>query len=276
MNLPLKHIQSLLHRLITAPSGVAEGLAAEPSLPLGGLESVIRGDDRLSAEDRVGIYANMYFYRLLEILQEDFAATAALLGETKFHNLITGYLIEYPPIEPSVIWAGRYLSDFLRDHPLRNEYPFVADLAALERATIDVFRAADTTPLDASAMSAIPPERWAALKMRTVPATVILHAEWKVAEVLRAVEEKRDWGVPGRSGNRILVSRHNSRISYRELDEIEADALEMLGRGAAFGKVCEVLARDVSAESAPQEINSRLARWIGDGNLMLVPAKRRK
>ncbi|MGO9451577.1 MAG: putative DNA-binding domain-containing protein [Candidatus Binataceae bacterium] len=276
MNLPLKQIQSLLHRLITAPSGVAEGLAAERSLPSGGLETVIRGDDRLSAEDRVGIYANMYFYRLLEILQEDFAATAAVLGETKFHNLITGYLIEYPPTEPSVIWAGRYLADFLRDHPLRNEYPFVADLAALERATVDVFRAADTTPLDASAMSAIPPERWAALKMRTVPATVILHAEWKVAEVLRAVEEKRDWGVPARSGNRILVSRHNSRISYRELDDIEADALEMLGRGAAFGRVCEVLARDASAESAPQEINLRLARWIGDGNLMLVPAKRRK
>src|SRR5208282_839908 len=261
MNLPLKHIQSLLHRLITAPSGVAEGLAVERSLPSGGLESVIRGDDRLSPEERVGIYANMYFYRLLEILQEDFRATAAVLAETRFHNLITGYLIEYPPTEPSVIWAGRYLSDFLRDHPLRNEYPFVADLAALERATIDVFCAADAPALDAAAMSAIPAERWASLKMRTVPAAAILRAEWKVADVLRAVEEKRDWVVPTRSRLRILVWRHNSLVSYRELDDGEADALEMLRRGATFGKVCEVLARDVPEERAPQEINRRLAQW---------------
>ena len=73
----LNWVESLLYRLITAPSGVAEGLAQEKSLAHGGLARVIAGDDRLSAEERVDIYANMYFYRILDVLKEDFPATLA-------------------------------------------------------------------------------------------------------------------------------------------------------------------------------------------------------
>ena len=79
------------------------------------------GDDRLSAEARVDIYANMYFYRILDALKEDFPATLAVLGDDNFHNLITGYLIEYPPTEPSISYCGNHLADYLRDHPMRDE-----------------------------------------------------------------------------------------------------------------------------------------------------------
>ncbi len=131
----LKNLQSLLYRLITAPSGVAEGLAAERELSARGLDSIVLGDERLSAADRVDIYANMYFYRLLDALKEDFPATLAVLGADNFHNLVTGYILEYPPTEPSLYYCGRYLADYLRDHPLSESAPFIADLARLERAS---------------------------------------------------------------------------------------------------------------------------------------------
>ena len=126
----LKKLESLLYRLITAPSGVAEGLAAERELGAGGLDDIVLGDERLSAEARVDIYANMYFYRLLDALKEDFPATLAVLGADNFHNLVTGYLLEYPPTEPSLYYCGRHLAAYLRDHPLREGAPFIADLAA--------------------------------------------------------------------------------------------------------------------------------------------------
>ncbi|HWJ41415.1 MAG TPA: putative DNA-binding domain-containing protein, partial [Candidatus Limnocylindrales bacterium] len=97
MAIPLKNLQSLLYRLITAASGVAEGLAAERELGATGLDAIVLGDDRLSAQARVDIYANMYFYRILDSLKEDFPATLAVLGHDNFHNLITGYILEYPP-----------------------------------------------------------------------------------------------------------------------------------------------------------------------------------
>ena len=74
---------------------------------------MIRRDARV---ERLEIYANAYFYRILDCLKEDFPATLATLGADNFHNLVTGYLIEYPPTEPSISYAGRHLAEFLR-HP---------------------------------------------------------------------------------------------------------------------------------------------------------------
>ena len=85
----------------------------------------------------------MYFYRILDALKEDFPATLAVLGADNFHNLVTGYLLEYPPTEPSISYCGRHLADYLRDHPLRDGAPFVADLARLERAVVEVFQGPD-------------------------------------------------------------------------------------------------------------------------------------
>ena len=269
----LKHIQSLLYRLITAPSGVAEGLEAERQLPSEGIAAFIRGDDRLAADDRVGIYADMYFYRLLEVLAEDYPATRAVLGEDNFHNLITGYLVEHRPTEPSVIWAGKFLADFLRDHPFRSRFPFIADLAMLERSTIDVFCAADTPVLEASEMKVLPPPEWAAVKLRRVAATAILDTEWKVVDVLKAVEEKRSWDLPAAEASRILVWRQNSRVSYREIGAAEAAALSMLTRTATFGRVCEALVRDLPEDQAAAEIAPITARWLADGILTRVNAR---
>ena len=115
MPIHLKELESLLYRLITAPSGVAEGLAAEHDLSAGGLDAIVLGDDRLSSEARVDIYANMYFYRILDALKEDFPATLAVLGDENFHNLVTGYILEYPPTDPSITHSGGHLAAYLRD-----------------------------------------------------------------------------------------------------------------------------------------------------------------
>ena len=104
---------------------------------------LVHGDQRLSAAERVEIYANAYFYRLLECLGEDFPATLAVLGADNFPALVKEYLLEHPPTEPSILYAGLYLADFLNDHPFAERWPFISDLARLERAVLDVFHAAD-------------------------------------------------------------------------------------------------------------------------------------
>src|ERR1700693_586250 len=244
MAIPLKDLQRLLYRLITAPSGVAEGLAAERDLGAGGLDAIVLGDDRLSAEARVDIYANMYFYRIRDALKEDFPATLAVLGGDNFHNLVTGYLLEYPPTEPSISHCGRYLADYLRDHPIREGTPFVADLAKLERAVVEVFHGPDDTALDPDSLRAIAPEDWPAMKLRMLPSAQILALEWRVSELLRAVEERHPWKPAERGAVKVLVWRRNARVFYLDLERVEADALEAASRGATFAEICDVVAAD--------------------------------
>jgi hypothetical protein len=262
MPIHLKELESLLYRLITAPSGVAEGLATERDLGADGLDAIVLSDDRLSAEARVDIYANMYFYRIRDALKEDFPATLAVLGDDNFHNLVTAYLLEYPPTEPSISCCGRHLADYLRDHPIREGTPFVADLAQLERAVVEVFHGTDEAALGPDALRATPPEDWPAMKLRIHPAAQILALEWRVSELLRAVEEGHPWKPAERGAVKVLVWRCNARVFYRDLERAEADALEAASRGATFAEICDVVA--ANDQDPVAEMNRLLARWLSD------------
>jgi hypothetical protein len=268
MAVRLKQLESILYRLITAVSGVAEGLAAESRMPAGGLDALVRGDDRLSAEDRVDIYANMYFYRLLDVLKEDFPATLKVLGDDNFHNLATGYLLEYPPTEPSVLYCGGHLADYLRNHPLTKDAPYLADLAALERAVVEVFHGPDAQALESDQMRAIAPEKWPALKLRTHPAVQVLNLEYGVAALLQAVEERHEWKPADAAIVDVIVWRRNSRVFYRELEKTEVRVIAALRNGVTFAKICDQVAADCDTTRDPvEELNRLLARWLDDGIL---------
>ena len=264
----LAELQQLLYRLVVAPSGVDEGLAREAALPTGGLEALIAGDDRLAARERVAIYANAYFYRLRDVLKEDFPATLAVIGATDFHNLITGYLIEYPPTEPSIAYAGQHLAAFLRQHPRSERVPWIADLAVLERKLIESFCAADIVPLDADAMRAIDPSAWPALRMTLHPASHLLDVAWPVDQVLRAIERGEPWQEPRHAPSAILIWRREMQVFYRKIDAPERAALAIARDGASFGAICEVIATMSNNADAASLINQLLTRWVADGVLV--------
>ena len=267
MPMHLRKLQSLLYRLITAPSGVAEGVAAERELGSGGLGAIVLGDDRLSAEARVDIYANMYFYRLLDALKEDFPATLAVLGGDNFHNIVTGYLLEYPPTEPSLFYCGRHLAAWLRDHPIRDGAPFIADLAALERAVAEVFHGPDAVALEPDSLRAIAPADWPAMKLGIHPSAQILALDWRVSELLRAVEERRPWKPAQPGAVKVLVWRRKARVFHRDLERAEADALEAASRGVTFAEICDLVAANAGDQDPVAAMNRLLARWLLDGLL---------
>ncbi len=260
----LAQLQRLLYRLIVAPNGVAEGLANEEALPLGGLEAVIVADDRISAEQRLDIYADAYFYRLLDVFKEDFPATLAVLGETDFHNLITGYLVEYPPTEPSIAHAGEYLATFLREHPLRKRAPFIADLTMLERTLVESFCAADLDPLDTTAVRAIAPEEWPSLQLQMHPASHLLELDYTLEPLLRAVERNESWTTPPQKAQTIMVWRRDMQVFYRAVEPIEREALVLTRTGAAFAAICDVIAGSCDEPDPATLINRLLSRWIAD------------
>jgi hypothetical protein len=264
----LKNLQALLYRLITAPGGVAEGLAAErESRPgaLGELDDVIVGDERLGAVERLEIYANAYFYRILDCLKEDFPATLAVVGADNFHNLITGYLVEHPPTEPSIFYAGRYLADFLATHPMRARWPYAAQLARLERTLVEIFHAADAPALSAEAIRAIAPAQWPALALRRHPASAILDCQWRVDELRRDIDEGRRLNEPAHAPASVLVWRRNGLVHYRALEAGERAALTLAAEGASFAAMCEAVAAAAEGDDAVGLINRLLGRWLADG-----------
>jgi hypothetical protein len=267
----LRELQTLLLHRITDPEGTKESSGEKRGL-LPGLLELVHGDEQLSAFDRLEIYANAYFYRLLESLGEDFPATQAILEEDNFAALVRGYLREHPPTEPSIVYAGLYLADFLNDHPFAERWPFIADLARLERAVLDVFHAADASALGIEAMRAIPSEEWPAVKLRAHPAVEIVRSEWRVADLLDTVEHGREWTDPEHEEASVLVWRENALIHYRSLEPVERDALVLLSKGASFAAVCEAVAAGAEESNHVGLIGRLMARWLADGIIMAADA----
>jgi hypothetical protein len=268
----LKELQSLLYRRITDSERTNETLGVEPVPASGVFEALIHGDERLSASERIGIYANAYFYRLLECIAEDFPATLAVLGADNFGGLVKEYLREHPPTEPSLLYAGLYLADFLNDHRFAERWPFVADLAKLERAVLDVFHATNAPALSLETLRPVPSEEWPALKLRTHPAVEIVHSEWRIGDVLHAVDQGREWTDPEREETSVLVWRQNALVSYRNLEPVEREALVVVSRGASFAAVCETMEAGIEEPNRVALIGRLMARCLADGLIVAADA----
>jgi hypothetical protein len=258
----LEEIQNLLYRLIVAPNALNRD--DEDGEFFHSVERIVRGGRGPRANQKINIYANAYFYRLLECLREEFPATLAVIGADDFAELARDYLVWGPPTEPSLFYAGRYLADCLCHHSLTRRWPFIAELARLERATLETFHAPDAPTLTDDAMRGIPPEQWPTIELRAHPAVEIFHGEWRVSEVLRAVESGEKWGEPPHETTTVIVWRQGTHVHYRILEDAETGALLLLQKGAAFATICDSIAAASSSDHVAL-IGRLLARWLADG-----------
>ncbi|MGH7785315.1 MAG: DNA-binding domain-containing protein [Candidatus Binatia bacterium] len=260
--------QRLLRHLITAPEGVAATLAADTDRGgdlRGGLAATIRGDGALDAAQRLDIYANMYFFRLLDVLKEDYPACVETAGDAGFHNLVTDYLLAHPPAHFSIRYAGQALPEFAAVHALSAAHPALGDLARFERALGDAFDAPDEVALGAGDLGALPADRWAGLRMTLHPSVRLLQSAWAVHEVRARVDAGEAGGRPASHPTALVVWRSGWQVRHRSLATGELDALAALRDGAPFADICAGAATDRSAAAAAVQISAWLAGWVASG-----------
>ncbi len=264
----LSATQRLLWRLITAPEGVGAALAADADrggAQRAALARTVRSDGALDAAQRLDIYANMYFFRVLDVLKEDYPATRALLGDVAFHNLVTDYLLAHPPEHFSIREAGRHLPELLEHHGARATHPCAADLARFERALNDAFDAADAPALSAEALAAVPPEAWPALRFALHPSVRVLRCGWPVHTVRAAVDRGAPAADPEPEATPLCVWRQDLAVFHCALDATELTALAAVETAASFGQVCAAAGEASPVADAPQRVAQALARWLANG-----------
>lgn len=304
----LKRAQTFFWDLITAPEGVRpgfEGMLRRGEATPSDLDQLIEGSDRLPAADRLDIYANMYFYRLLDCLREDFPRLFEACGPDRFHNLVTDYLLQHPSAHPSLRYLGARLPAFLADHPLGTESPVLADLARLEWTRADLFDAADAAPLTREDLARLPQETAGSARFGLVPAFALLRlghdaprlwTEMKeraaaatgkgsseesdghqihsgagtAAETCRLHAEGPAVDLPrfSRRATAVRVWRRAFIVYHRAIDAEEADGLELLGAGEPLARIAQRLAAGRSAGQATERFGRMFQGWIDDGLLL--------
>lgn len=275
---PLADVQGQLYDLITAPEGVAKRLV-ELGRTRGDLETVVRPSGQLSAVERVDVYANMYFFRILEVLADEYAKIVTLMGADAFHNLVTDYLLACRPAHPSLREVGARLPAFLATHPLAEGRPWLAELAQLERLRLELFDGPDADALTLDQVRALPPEALPELTLRAVPCHATLRTEYGILPLWRALEEGRaerseeddSLGDPAKMFETILIWRQRLTVFHRVVDSDEVACLPLLRDGVTFATICEQLLQDTGTDAAARRAFELLARWLNDGVLIAAP-----
>ena len=252
----LRELQGLFWRAIAD----APGTLAPPR----DLLDVAEPCGALDAYARLSIYADAYFWRLHDVLAENFPRLAAVVGPEGFEELARGYLAAHPPDEPSVRHVGSHLAGRLAERG--DVPPYLADLARLEWARLAVFDAPDCAALTADALRAVPAGAWPALRFGAVSALAVVHAGWPLHELWTGTEPAslrpaatmlRVW----RAGD--------GRVFHAPMDAREADALARLMAGQTLAAMCAAF-DDLPPHQAGREATALLARWLEDGIIARV------
>ena len=201
------------------------------------IERCFIGSAELGASGRVQIYADMYLWRLVDALREDYPKLAALIGPERFYALSEAYVREHPSRHQDLGRAGVHLPAFLRAHP-DPERPDLADLAALEWARNEVFFETEVRPASSDPLAELPPEVFLETKLRLVPALRLLTAELDAVALWRALEDGKCAPPPMPGIYAIAVWRSEFDVFHTGLELDEGAALRAAASGDPLSRVC--------------------------------------
>jgi hypothetical protein len=202
-NPDLNTVQRWFQSVISHPDGVAGGIDAEEAQKLmrlrrSELEKVIRRSKNLSAEERLGIYANAYYARLLECLRESFPVFCKALGRELFDEFAFDYLQRFPSTSYTLSRLGDRFAEFLEEtRPDKGagavDWPdFLIDLARLEWTIEQVFDGPGVENerlLSAADLRGIDPGRFGEGRLRTVVCLTLLTFKYPVNEYYTAARK---------------------------------------------------------------------------------------
>lgn len=248
----LREVQDAFWRSLARAPGSGEAPAPDPALL-----AAVSPTPPLARAERVRVYADMYFLRLLDVLREDFPRVAGALGEERFEALAGAYLARHPSRHPSVRHVGAEFATFLAARPLP---AWLADLARLEWTRLEVFDEADDPVMTLDALRSVPADDWPGLRFAPVAALRTFVAGWPVHRLWQ--EESAAGAAPARTALRVWRDRALG-VYHTAMDDAEEVALAALVAGGTFAAVCEPF-------DDPVEAGALLLRWIEDGIIARV------
>lgn len=245
----LRSLQQWVQSVITHPGGVASGVNEAPSCravhaPIDQLESVITRSKALTAEQRLAIYGDAYFGRLLECMQALFPIMCDLLGEEVFHQFAMEYLHKFPPTSYTLNDLANHFVHYLET--TRPAGPadalwadFLIDLAMLEWKIDQVFDGPGTEnidPLSGDELAAIEPDAWPNCRLETAPCLHLFTAKFPINDFFTEIRNNPQAAPPPPGESFTALNRREYIVRRYTLSQPQFELLAALQRGETVGE----------------------------------------
>ncbi|MDR3476879.1 MAG: DNA-binding domain-containing protein [Gammaproteobacteria bacterium] len=218
------------------------------------------------AEQRLAIYRDGYYLRLLEVLQQDYEVLSALLGAEQFDLLGRSFIDAHPSHFRSVRWFGNALANFMREHPQFKEQPALIEMAEFEWLLTESFDALDASALTFEEMAAVPMVQWPLMHFQLLPSLRRLDLHWNTVSVWKAYKEesKRIAFEKAEYPASWIIWRKDLQTLFYSLTNDAAYMIDAIAAGNNFSTICEGLCAWVDEEVVAMHAAMLLKRFILD------------
>jgi hypothetical protein len=193
----------------------------------------------LHAPERAQIYRNNVRLSLTAALAANFPVTAKLVGEEYFAQVARHFLRAYPPSQPDMARYGADFPAFLGTAPGMADFPYVPEVARVERAMIEALLAPAAPPLAASDFAAVPEASFADLRFSAHPSTRLIQSAFAVADLWQAHQATNTPDLSGMALDRpqsLVLTRPDVRVEWQVLAPDDARFLSALLAGASIAE----------------------------------------
>lgn len=243
---PLSLLEAWLSTVITHPdsaeAGARRAASIATALAVDEIEQIVRPGPRLSSIEGLGLYHYAYHARLVECLADDYPIAKHALGDTKFGQLARRYIEAHPSRGPNLNGYGRAFASFCASDGQLQERAFVADLARLEWAMVEVIHAPASAALSMAFLQEIGPERWSGVTLPPSSTLRFLELDHPVNAYLQAVRTGGAPEIPSPAWSATAVYRQGYTVWRMDLTRPMAGVLRSLLRGETLGEALQTLA----------------------------------
>ncbi len=274
----LARIQQWMQSVIMHPDGVEAGIespATRTSIDIASdqVEDVICRSSAQTSIERLHVYANAYYARLLEVLDSEFPALVHALGEELFQDFAFGYLQQYPSQSYTLGDLSAKFPEYLaHTRPPREPADaepdwadFLVDLAALERTYSEVFDGRGIEGqelLKVDDLRKISLDRWPNVRLVPVPCMRLLKLRFAVHEYATSIRRKENPELPAPSPTWLIVTRRDYIVRRIAVEESEFVALSALVGGGSIADALEAAQNRWLGDF--DQLASEVQRWFRD------------
>jgi len=231
----------------------------------------ITSSPTLKPHQRIELYNQQYWWRLVRVMQENFPLLTRLFGYYEFNESIaTPYLLKYPPSKWTLNALGEHIERWVEEEYHALDKPLIKQVTAMEWAFNFAFCAAKLPPIAFSEQDA---DLLPQLRMTLQPYISLFHFDSDLFG-LREEMKKEDpdywinnpFPVPEKGNFYFILSRNlNNNLVLDKLDEAAYLILKLFKEGSSIDEVCGWL--DGQNEAICEQAAAKLQFWFQEWTL---------
>ena len=277
----LSALQGAMARAVMHPLGAREEMDIVNSELAA---AIIKPNGRLTSFERLQIYNQQYWWRLLGSFGEDFPGLRAVLGQRKFDRVALAYLRTRGSTSWNLRDLGQHLEAFLCEHShfAAPHEQLALDMVRVEWARVVAFDGGVRPPLQPESLVGRAPSR---IRLDLQPCMTLLALHHPIDDLLRrlklAERNLSSEGSPRAGGLRrvrlrarstehpiyLAVHRMDLSVYYKRLEPAAYRLLAAIRTGATLDVACADAFQDSrdQAEDPAARIQAWFAEWTGCG-----------